>query len=270
VLLRKYTFKEDKMLKLMGKYIKFNLAAAMEYRVSFIVQVLGMALNNSAFIFFWLILFERVGDINGYGFREVMLLWSLAAAGFGVNEVFLGNGRSLSRIIYQGELDVYLLQPVPLLPNILSSRMSVSGWGDIVYGVILFFFTQELSFLSITLFSFSSILAALLFSSVNVLYHSLTFYLGNGESLAMSAYNMVLTFATYPGSIFKGASTWIMHTILPAGLIIWIPMELILDFTWGKFLLLIGADCVLILSALIIFRTGIKRYASGNRMGTRI
>ena len=258
------------MFRLIGKYIKFNLASAMEYRLSFLIQAGGMILNNTAFIFFWLILFEKVGDINGYGFREVMLLWALATAGFGLNEVFMGNGRLISRIIYQGELDVYLLQPVPLLPNILCSRMNTSGWGDLAYGFILFFLTQELTVRTIVLFFFFSLLAAVLFSSANVFYHSLTFFLGNGESLAVSAYNMILTFGTYPGSIFKGTSTWIMHTLLPAGLIIWIPMELIMDFSLKRALLLLAANGILILSSLTLFRTGLKRYASGNRMGTRL
>ena len=258
------------MFRLIGKYIRFNLASAAEYRISFLVQSVGMILNNGAFILFWLILFERIGDINGYGFREVMLLWSLTAAGYGMSEVFMGNGRFLSRIIYQGELDVYLLQPVPLLPNILCSRMNTSGWGDLTYGLFLFFLTQELTAGKAGLFLLFSVMAALIFSSVNVFYNSLTFFLGNGESLASSAYNMVLTFATYPGSIFKGGSTWIMHTLLPAGLIVWIPMELIMDFSASRALLLLGANGLLILFALILFRTGLKRYASGNRMGTRL
>jgi len=38
-----------------------------EYRASFITQVLGMVLNNASFIVFWLILFERLGDIRGMG-----------------------------------------------------------------------------------------------------------------------------------------------------------------------------------------------------------
>ncbi len=258
------------MVRIIGKYIRFNLAAAMEYRVSFLVQVLGMALNNSAFIFFWLLLFEKVGEINGYGFREVMLLWSLTAAGYGINEVFLGNGRFLSPIIYRGELDVYLLQPVPLLPNILCSRMNTSGWGDLAYGIVLFLLSQELTPLRLLLFPLLCLLAAFLFSAINVLYNSLTFYMGNAENLAGSVYNMVLMFATYPGTIFKGASTWIMHTLLPAALVIWIPTELILDFSWEKGLLLLGADGLMILLAILLFRGGLKRYASGNRMGTRL
>jgi len=258
------------MRGLIGKYIRFNLAAAMEYRVSFVIQVLGMALNNSAFIFFWLLLFDKVGDINGYGFTEVMLLWSLAAAGFGFNEVFLGNGRYLSRIIYQGELDVYLLQPVPLIPNILCSRMNVSGWGDLAYGIILFLLSQELTPLRIFLFAVSCVLAALLFSSINLFYHSLTFYMGNGENLASAAYNMVLTFATYPGTIFKGASTWIMHTLLPAALVIWIPTELILHFSLSRALFLLAGDGILMATAYLLFKGGLRRYASGNRMGTRL
>lgn len=258
------------MLKMVGQYVKFNLAAAMEYRTSFLIQVGGMILNNSAFIFFWLILFDRVGRINGYGFTEVMLLWSLSAAGFGLNEVLLGNGRTLSRIIYSGELDVYLLQPAPLLPNILASRMNVSGWGDVIYGMGLFLLTQELTAATISLFILATVMAGLLFSAVCVLWHSLTFYLGNAENLAGSAFNMILSFSTYPSTIFKGASTWVMHTLLPAGLIVWIPTELILDFSFGRLMTLLAADALLIGLALLTFHGGLRRYASGNRMGTRI
>ncbi|MCK5198550.1 MAG: hypothetical protein KAR21_09375, partial [Spirochaetales bacterium] len=93
------------MWKLLKKYFLFNLAAGMEYRISFIIQVFGMFLNNSAFIFFWLILLDRVGgDINGYGFREIMFLWALAAFGYGLTEIFMGNSRFISSIIYKGEL----------------------------------------------------------------------------------------------------------------------------------------------------------------------
>ena len=54
------------MLNLLKKYFLFNLSAGMEYRASFLIQVFGMFINNSAFVFFWLILFERVGgDYSG-------------------------------------------------------------------------------------------------------------------------------------------------------------------------------------------------------------
>jgi len=91
-------------LRLAAHYFRFNLSANMAYSTSFLIQVFGMALNNAAFIIFWHVLLERVGgEIAGYGFTEVMFLWALAASGFGVSVVFLGNAHQLSRIIYTGE-----------------------------------------------------------------------------------------------------------------------------------------------------------------------
>jgi len=259
------------MIKLLQKYFLFNLSAGMEYKTSFIVQVFGMVLNNSAFIFFWLLLFDRVGgNINGYGFAEVMFLWAMVALGYGLTEIFMGNGRFISSIIYKGELDVYLLQPRPVLPNLVASRMNTAGWGDIVYGIILYGFTQPLEPMKILLFIFFTILMALVFTSVRVIYHSLTFFLGNAEQFAGTVTEMMINFILYPGSIFSGPSTWILHSLLPAALLAWIPAELFVEFQWQKFLLLLGADGFIILLALVVFKMGLKRYSSGNRMGTRL
>lgn len=259
------------MLKLLKKYFLFNLSAGMEYRVSFLIQVFGMFLNNCAFIVFWMILFERIGgEINGYGFNEVMFLWALATFGFGLSEIFMGNSRLISSIIYKGELDVYLLQPRPVLPNLVCSRMNISGWGDLVYGIVLFLLTQNLEPAKVLLFILFSILMALIFTSVRIIYHSLTFFLGNAEQFAGTITELVIMFTIYPGSIFSGPSTWILHTLIPSALVAWIPAELFVSFDTEKFFLLMAADMGIILLAIVLFRTGLKRYSSGNRMGTRL
>lgn len=259
------------MWKLLKKYFLFNLSAGMEYRVSFLVQVFGMFLNNSAFIFFWLIIFERVGgDIKGYGFSDVMFLWALAALGYGIAEVLMGNSRFLSSIIYKGELDVYLLQPRSVLPNLVCSRMNTSGWGDIFYGIILYALTQGGDPFKVFLFLFFSSLMAIVFTAVRILYHSLTFFLGNAEQFAGTATEMIIMFILYPGSIFSGPSTWILHTIIPSALVAWIPAELFVQFDLKKFLLLMAVDAGIIFLSIIVFHIGLRKYSSGNRMGVRL
>lgn len=259
------------MVKLLKKYFLFNLSAGMEYRTSFFIQVFGMILNNCAFIIFWMMLFDRVGgDINGYGFTEVMFLWALATFGFGLSEIFMGNSRRISSIIYKGELDVYLLQPRALLPNLVCSRMNISGWGDLVYGFVLFLLTQPFDPGKFALFILFSVLMALVFVAVRVIYHSLTFFLGNAEQFAGTISELVIMFTIYPGSIFSGPSTWILHTVIPSALVAWIPARLFAHFDMRKFALLLAADGAVILLALFLFREGLKRYSSGNRMGTRL
>ncbi len=211
------TRREDEMsthrrgagLRLLGHYLEFNLAAGMEYRASFVTQVLGMILNNASFIVFWIILLGQLGDIRGYGFKEVMFLWALSATGYGLPGVFLGNAGGISRAIMLGELDIYLLQPKPVLPSLLASRMSISAWGDIIYGLVLFAVTQPLAPVPIALFLLFSVLFCLVLTSVRVLYHSLTFFLGNAEDFAGTASEMVLAFCPVPrAASSRGRPCW--------------------------------------------------------------
>jgi len=258
-------------LRLFRRQVGFNLSAGMEYRASFITQVLGMMINNSAFIFFWLILYGRLGTtIKGYAFDDVMFLWSLSAAGFGMAAVFLGNAPSLSKSIYTGELDVYLLQPKPVLPSFLASRMSISGWGDLAYGAVLFAFTQRITPGSIALFLAFSILMAAVLTALRVLYHSLTFFFGNAEDFAGTASEIVLSFMLYPGSIFEGPVNLLLHSLIPAALIAYIPAELFRAFDGGRMAVLVAADLLIVLAAWGLFTLGLRRYESGNRMGTRL
>lgn len=252
-------------------YIRFNLSANMAYSTSFLIQIFGMVLNNGAFIIFWLVLFERIGgDIAGYGFREVMFLWSLATSGFGLSVVVFGNTHHLSRIIYSGELDVYLLQPRPVLLNVLMSRMVVSGWGDLLYGLVLFAATQPITPGRVLLFALFCVLMMLVVTAVRVFYHCLTFYAGNAEGFAELAGEMVITFMLYPGSIFRGPTSWILHSLIPAAFVAYIPARIFEAFDLTLLLIVLAADAVIIAVAMVMFRLGLRRYESGNLIGTRM
>ncbi|MFW5684030.1 MAG: ABC transporter permease [Spirochaetota bacterium] len=258
-------------LRLAAHFFRFNLSANMAYSASFLIQVFGMVLNNGAFIIFWLVLYEQIGgDIAGYGFEDVMFLWALAAAGFGVSVVLFGNAHLLSRIIYTGDLDVYLLQPKPVLPNVLMSRMVISGWGDVLYGLALFAITQSPILTDWLLFALFTLLMALVVTAVRVLYHCLTFLFGNAESFAQLASELVITFMLYPGSIFQGPASWLLHSIIPVALVAYIPVEIFAEFRLSTVLFVIGADALIVGLALLAFRLGLRRYESGNLIGSRM
>ena len=165
---------------------------------------------------------------------------------------------------------MYLLQPRSVLPNLVCSRMNTAGWGDVTYGIILYVLTQGFDPLKIAAFVFFAILMAVVFTSVRIIYHSLTFFLGNAEKFAGTVTEMIIMFILYPGSIFSGPSTWILHTIIPSALVAWIPAELFVTFDLKKFIILMTADVGIIVLSILIFKSGLRKYSSGNRMGTRL
>ena len=59
-------------LRLIGRYVRVNLAANAAYPGPFAIQVIAMAANNALFLAFWVILFEAIdAPIRGYSFTDV-------------------------------------------------------------------------------------------------------------------------------------------------------------------------------------------------------
>ncbi len=247
-------------------YFFLNISAAMEYRTSFLLQVFGMFLNNLSFAFFWWLLFERFQSIGGYGFREVMLLWAFSSAGYGVSFVVFGNSNKLVEIILKGELDSYLLQPKNVLLNVIGSKTNVAAWGDLLYGIILYHIIEGISLKGSLLFVVFTLTAALLYTSVMTTFNASAFYFGNIRALANLAFEFTITLSIYPTDMFKGFIRVALFTIIPAGFITMIPINLVDHFELKSFILLLLAVISWMLIACIVFYKGLKKYESGNLM----
>jgi ABC-2 type transport system permease protein len=253
-----------KSLKLMLYYFKFNISSVMEYRVSFLVQSFGMILNNAAFIFFWWILFSNVSSIGGYSFKDEMMLWAITSTSFGLCFVSFGNVTQITRMILNGELDTYLLQPKDPLTNIVCSRTVVSAWGDFLYGIILFFFIKGFDIRGFLLFLLFCITGALLYASVLISFHAPSFFSGNTEGLANLVIEFLISFTIYPEGIFRGGVKFILYTVIPAVFIVYIPASVIKQFSIIMMLEVLVVAVIWVVIAYFIFYQGLKRYESGN------
>lgn len=259
-----------KHLYLIWLYFKLNLSAAMEYRISFFTQAIGMMLSNASFIFFWWIVYKQMDVIGGYTFRDVMILWSLASSTFGLSQVVFGNSRGLGNMIANGELDVYLLQPKNVFVNVLCSRSTFSAWGDLAYGFILFLGINGFDIFKLLLFTTFVIMGGLVVMSSLVFAESLTFFIGNSNLIARQVMEFLITFMIYPEGIYRKYVRWIIYTIIPAGFVVFIPSRIINVFSWKSLLLVLFVDIIYVFLAYTFFQKGLKRYESGNLMGTRI
>jgi ABC-2 type transport system permease protein len=260
----------SKHLQLIAAYFRFNLAAAMEYRGSFLLQVFGMALNNAAFLIFWSVLFTKMNRIGGYDFQDVMFIWALSATAFGLVHIFFGNVGQLSRMIYQGELDAYLLQPKDVYVNILASRTVVSAWGDLAYGVILYLIAFGFHPGPFTLFCLFSFFGGLLMGSVIFGAETLTFFVGNASALGRMFFNFLITFTLYPEGIYRGVVHWLIYSLIPAGFIAFLPLRIMKVFSWPWLGLLIAIDLAYVAGSYFLFKLGLKRYESGNLVVSKL
>jgi ABC-2 type transport system permease protein len=254
-----------KHLALMLACARFNLAAAMEYRGSFIAQCLGMALNDAFIFIFWGIYFDRFPNVEGWGLRDVLILWGIVATSFGIGVTVFGNCVRLATVIVQGQLDYFLPMPKNVLLHVLVSRMSLSGWGDLSFGIVALLITAvSASPWFLPTAAVLVLLSASIFVAFAVLVNSLAFFIGNAEAAAMQAREAVTNFSLYPAPIFRGWVRLMLLTALPAGFMGHVPVQILRDFHAGWLGLLVLFAIVIWATALVTFKLGLRRYESGN------
>lgn len=249
--------------------VKYNIMREMLNKVTFLLNVTFMILNNASILIQWVILFRLREEIGGYTMREVMLLWGLMAASFGLSHILFARVYSLPELIVSGKMDSYLVQPKNVLLSVMTSATDISAIGDLLYGVILlaacgigvkgFFF--GLLFVvtgTATLTAFALLLGSLAFWFVRV------------EMLSGQMVMGLVSFATYPDGIFRGISRFLLYFVMPVGMVVYHPVHILVRFDRGMFLTVLGYAGLLSVTAAAVFYRGLRRYASSSLMEARM
>lgn len=259
-----------KELRFLFALWKTNLLAAMEYRATFISQVIGMMLNDGIYCLFWVIFFDRFKEIRGWGLSDMFVLFGIVAVGFGMGAYLFGNTFGLADLIVKGNLDYFLSMPRPVLLHTLASRCITNGIGDFTYGILSFLLARQFTPGAVGRFILGSLLAMIVFLSFMVAVQSLAFWMGNAQMLSQQALNAMVTFSLYPINLFEGGARFLLFTIIPAAFLGAVPAELVRSFTWGTFAQLLTATLVLFFLAVFLFYRGLKRYESGSAIQIQV
>ncbi len=256
-------------IKVMFLSLKYNIMRQMTNKVTFITNIVFMILNNASFIVQWFILFSLKDEIGGYTMKEVILLWGMAASTFGVSHIVFDKAFELSDLIINGKLDTFLVQPKNVFLSVISSETEISAIGDLIYGYICLFL-YGITIKRLILFTFFTITGAIILTSFASIVGSLSFWIVKGDLIADALTSVMVNFATYPGSIFKGGVKILLYTIIPVGIASYLPVDTILNFHLGSFIGIVIFSIVILVLAFYVFHKGLKRYSSSNLMSSRI
>lgn len=255
-------------LKVIFLSVKYNIMKQMVNKVTFITNILFMILNNATFIIQWLLLFNLKDEIGGYEFKDIFLLWGLAASIFGLSNILFHKAFTISDLIINGKLDTFLVQPKNVFLSVISSETSISAIGDLLYGYICLAL-YGLTFKTFILFTLFTITGTIILSAFVSIAGCMSFWTIKSELLSNSLCNVMINFATYPGSIFKGSIKLILYTIIPVGIANYLPMDIIIKFDWAMFgCVLLFAIAITILAFWVFYR-GLRKYSSSNLMESR-
>ena len=257
-------------LKLAVVNIKKNFLNARELKSAFIISVIGMVLNNLSFTFLWLYFGKSVGVLNGFAPMDIFGIYAINTTAYGVINAFFYGLFNIPSYISSGNFDKFLITPKNTLVKVVTSDISTSAFGDLLFGVmcfLIFLLSTKLSLIGILLMIIFTVLASIIFFSFSLICMSISFYLMDGENISNGLYSMFVGSSLYHGGAFTGVLKAIFIFIVPSLLVGAFPLEIILNFSLFKLLLLICLTLFWLVFSIYFFYKSLRRYESHNFFG---
>ena len=230
-------------------------------RVSFIVQMLFMCINDAVWVVFWLLVFSHRDSIRGWERDEVLVLFAIVTATYGVGLGMFYGVRRLGDRIRSRDLDPYLAQPRPVIVRVLFSRIHPPVIGDLAFGPVLFTLAtggddpaQWLRYGAVVLLAASIVVAFIL------AWECVAFWSESGSEVAGVAFTAITVLSTYPSAIYAGFVKVIVFTVVPAVFVGSVPAELVLDPSARLLAMLCAAAVGSWIVALGVFHAGLRRH----------
>lgn len=250
--------------------IKIGIKSAMAYKISFLVQVIFMVINNFFFLIFWGVIFSNTGESSGITFNNVLYLWSFSSMAYGITYFFFGGVRKINDYIITGSMDSFLLQPKNVLLNVLTSQCSFSAFGDILYGLVIGIIASGGDIGKIVLLILLGTFVSVFFISTEIILRSLSVWIGDTKTIANRYVEMLLlTFSTYPENIFKTGIKVLLYTVIPVAYLAYLPANMMNNFNILDLICVILVGSIYMFMAIFTFYKAMKSYESGNSISMK-
>ncbi|WP_040952630.1 ABC transporter permease [Gorillibacterium massiliense] len=246
-----------------------QLRAILEYQADFFIMIGAAVLTQLlGFIFLWVV-YQRIPDINGWKFWEVTFMYAMVFFTEGVGSLFFEGTWRLTRLVNMGELDRYLLRPMPTALQIFTTGIGMNGIGNIILGLVII--GQSLGHIDIKWTTGKIVVGIVLFVSAIVIRVAINFAANcagfwiksSGNAFPLMVHSFA-DFAKYPISIFSIGLQAFISAIVPFAFISFFPAAYLFgkeSWGWiGLFGPLVAVYCVGM--AYLVFRIGLSKYES--------
>src|SRR5215213_1672385 len=251
------------------RLISQHFKAVLEYQLNFVIMLLaGVFTHVPGLIFLWLI-YTRIPTIQGWSFGEVLFIYGLTIFTEGVTSLIIEGFWMLGQIVHRGELDRYLVRPVPVLVQILGSAVGLHGIGTTLIGVALI--VQALARAPV-LWTPTRIAATLVLlisaivirCAIVIVPNAIVFWAPGVNSRVAVSVAGLGDFAKYPISIYGLALQALVTLVVPYAFISFFPATYLFDkpdgTLWGFMVPAVAVYSVIV--TLVVWRRGLRRYES--------
>jgi len=258
--------------RLIAAFMRASFQEESAYRANFFISLLTSLLNLATGVLGIVVLFGQIDTVQGWNLASTLALLGVYLTVSALRQLFIGPSldalSGMDGEIWTGAFDFTVLRPVDtqFMASFRKWRWFASidlllGLGVLVTAVVQLGVTlslgQVLAFL-LTLFSGMLILYAIL-----LVFAALIFW--SPGVLFTWVFDGIFQLGRYPLGMYPGWLKLILTWVVPVGVITTIPAQALLgSLTLPGLLTSLGLALILVTAASILFRVGLKRYASAS------
>ena len=259
--------------RLYGHLLAVSARAQMQYRASFVLQLVGQfAVTGVEFLGVWA-LFDRFGRLDHWSLAEAALFYGVANVCMAVGELLSAGFDKFDIAIKQGLFDRVLVRPRSSVLQLAGSDLALRRIGRLLQGAFVLAWAAstlqtEWSAGSVLLLGFAIVGGACLFFALFVLRATLCFWTVEGlEFMNTLTYGGVES-AQYPLSIYAGGFRRFFTFVVPLACVCYFPVVAILGREdplgsplWFQYAAP-AAGIAFLLATLRVWDFGVSRYTS--------
>lgn len=238
------------------------------FKANLISQITGMFINNLFLILMWWLLFARFGSINGYSFKEIILIYGFSALFYAFFYLFFGGAMKLSDYISQDRFLDLQLYPVNPLTILSTKSGAASQIGDFLQGSLMIIIYLFLNPSSLPWIILGILITVFGLFGVTLFFNSILFFFPKIlDSFWMFIDNLYIGVSMYPSKNFSGILRYFLYFLLAIPLISF-PVEIARGFLSPKFFIVSFLAAILAnFLGFLLWNKGIKKVESGSSGG---
>ena len=250
--------------------MKMSIKSSLQYKVSFIFDLLTSVLMFFSEFFVVYLLICEVDEIRGWSADQLAVMYVITVLAGSIEVFFTYQMRNFSGKILSGKLDLDLVRPIHPLHR-TAGDVSVSGLLNVVLfsGVILTYLTAAIPGLwtlrNVLLFALAVIGGALIFSSITIFSCAFSFWTYDSQFFYRLVKQGTRQMLWYPMNIYSKGIRFALTFVYPLAFVSYYPAALIfkkdteyVPAAFGYCSVIIGLALVSL--AVLVWEQGLKRY----------
>ena len=247
-------------IKLYFTYLKRAIVTRLEYKKDALIGILSFFLGNVASILGIYFIVNSIPSLNGWTMEQLGFLYGFSMLPVAIDHLFSDD---LWCVAYwkvrTGELDKYYLRPVPVLFQVIAETFQPEALGELLVGIIMLVLCGNVLLLIV-----GAVFGAIIITSIKIITAAVAFYTKRSGPLTQVVYGFG-SYTKYPLKIYPKFIQLILQFIVPFGLVISIPIDVVINGGYNPYLLMlviIVVSMVFLFISVAFWNKAEKKYSS--------